>query len=194
MKKNILWALIALFAATFEVAAQNNSYNMVITMANGTTISIGPNEVKNISFNDGKVEMTGQTLNQLVERVEQLEPRMDKQDAYLQSQIDALAAYLSRISSCHCDANIFVKKTDIEELSSQVNTLKSRITSLYDRVEGLNIAVLDSAHSLRALVKDKEKSLRARYDELITTLESRIAVIEYFLSNEVKSATKKEDE
>lgn len=190
MKKNILWALIALFAATFEGAAQNNSYNMVITMANGTTISIGPNEVKNISFNDGKVEMTGQTLDKLVESVENLEERTKMQDA----QIDALSAYLSSISSCHCDANIFAKKTDIEGLSSQVDKQESRITSLYNRVEGLNIAVLDSAHSLRALVNDKEKSLRARYDERITTLESRIALIEDFLFNEVKSATKKEDE
>ena len=83
MKKNILWALIALFAATFEGAAQNNSYNMVITMANGTTISIGPNEVKNISFNDGKVEMTGQTLDQLVERVEAVEKRSPYDDTWI---------------------------------------------------------------------------------------------------------------
>jgi len=50
MKKNILIALFALLAVALNGNAQNNTYNMVIEMVNGSKITIGPNDVKNISF------------------------------------------------------------------------------------------------------------------------------------------------
>ena len=68
MKKNILIALFALLAVALNSNAQNNTYNMIIEMANGTKITIGPNDVKNISFNNGELVMTGEDINSLVEQ------------------------------------------------------------------------------------------------------------------------------
>ena len=56
MKKKIFLSLFAAFIMTLTANAQSeetNTYNMVITMANGNSITIGPNEIQNIAFNDG---------------------------------------------------------------------------------------------------------------------------------------------
>lgn len=77
MKKNILTALFALLTVALNSNAQNNTYNMVIEMANGTKINIGPNDVKNISFNNGELVMTGEDINSLVEKQNKTEERLD---------------------------------------------------------------------------------------------------------------------
>lgn len=82
MKKNILIALIALLAVALNGHAQNNTYNMVIEMVNGTKITIGPNDVKNISFNDGELVISGENINTLVEEHQRLWNSIDSLGAY----------------------------------------------------------------------------------------------------------------
>ena len=60
---------IALFASV-SMQAQENAYNMVIEMNNGTKITIGPNDVKNITFNDGELVVTGPSLQEWMQSVE----------------------------------------------------------------------------------------------------------------------------
>jgi len=97
MKKNILIALVALLAVALNGNAQNNTYNMVIEMANGTKITIGPNDVKNISFNNGELVMTGEDINTLVEQQNKTQERVDslaeEDDKHYQEGI-ALIYYL----------------------------------------------------------------------------------------------------
>lgn len=113
MKKNLLMALVALMAFALSGNAQNNTYNMVIEMANGTKITIGPNDVKNISFNDGELVMTGEDINTLVERQTKTEARvraieaqgdeiamrMQEYRAVLENEIDHLKAELAEVSA-----------------------------------------------------------------------------------------------
>ena len=77
MKKNFLIALFALMAVALNSNAQNNTYNMVIEMANGTKITIGPNDVKNISFNNGELVISGESINTLAEEQKHLQNRID---------------------------------------------------------------------------------------------------------------------
>lgn len=97
MKKNFLIALVALLAVALNGNAQNNTYNMVIEMANGTKITIGPNDVKNISFNNGELVMTGEDINTLVEQQNKTQERVDslaeEDDKHYQEGI-ALIYYL----------------------------------------------------------------------------------------------------
>ncbi len=113
MKKNLLTALVALMAFALSGNAQNNTYNMVIEMANGTKITIGPNDVKNISFNDGELVMTGEDINTLVERQSETEARvraikaqgdeiamrMQEYRAVLENEIARLKAELAEVSA-----------------------------------------------------------------------------------------------
>lgn len=69
MKKFFLMSLIAAFVMVLNVNAQDNTYNMVVKMLNGTEITIGPNEIENIFFNDGEIIVKGTKLEDLLKRL-----------------------------------------------------------------------------------------------------------------------------
>lgn len=118
MKKNILIALFALLAVALNSNAQNNTYNMVIEMANGTKITIGPNDVKNISFNNGELVITGENINTLVEQQSKADERIDSLATTNQAQLNALWAHLSTIQ--YELANRFYNKEEIDALLAKI--------------------------------------------------------------------------
>ncbi len=66
MKKHFILSLMAAVLMALNVNAQEeNTYSMVITLANGTSITIGPNEVSNISFNDGEITVSGAKIEEM---------------------------------------------------------------------------------------------------------------------------------
>ena len=70
MKKHFILSLMAAVLVALNVNAQEeNTYSMVITLANGTSITIGPNEVSNISFNDGEVTVSGAKIEEMVQNI-----------------------------------------------------------------------------------------------------------------------------
>ena len=81
MKKYFFLSLIAAFTMIFSANAQENTYNMVIKMANGNTITIGPNEIDNISFNDGAIVVSGAKIEELVNDVQAAKQKMDDLEA-----------------------------------------------------------------------------------------------------------------
>lgn len=61
MKKNILLAIVALMTSVCTFAQKE--YNMVITLNNGTTVTLGHNDIKEITFNDGEISISGNMVN-----------------------------------------------------------------------------------------------------------------------------------
>lgn len=61
--------LLTLFVAlmSFATQAQENSYNMVIEMTNGTKITLGPDDISSLTFNNGELTVTGLELGELIE-------------------------------------------------------------------------------------------------------------------------------
>lgn len=146
MKKNILIALVALLAIALNGNAQNNTYNMVIEMANGTKITIGPNDVRNISFNDGELVMTGEDINTLVEQQSKTEERIDslaKEDNYhhlyaatMIADLDyRLAEVIQR--SQETKDSLDQLKNNVEEIDDLFGYLKTQIQTLFDRLDSL---------------------------------------------------------
>ena len=118
-KKYIFLAtlLLGLFASENGLA-QNNTYNMVIEMTNGTKINIRSNDVRDISFNNGELVMTGEDLNSLVEQQKRMQASIDslswvtrdirslvEQQKRMQANIDSL----SRVTM----NSLLVKYTDL---------------------------------------------------------------------------------
>lgn len=62
MEKNILLAIVMMLMTTVNALAQKE-YNMVITLNNGTTVTLGHNDIKEITFNDGAVAISGNMVN-----------------------------------------------------------------------------------------------------------------------------------
>ena len=77
MKKFFILSLIATFVSVLSVSAQDNTYSMIIKMANGTTFTIGPNEVDSLWFNDGQVTVAGTNIVDLINSIAQLKYESD---------------------------------------------------------------------------------------------------------------------
>jgi len=91
MKKLMLSSLLAIL--TLAASAQTNTYAMVIEMQNGTKLTIGPNEVKNVTFNNGQLTVTGETIETLVgSAVNQAKEYTDQAAANLKGYIDLATA------------------------------------------------------------------------------------------------------
>lgn len=64
MKKFFSFTLISLFFAATTAFAQSEQkeYNMVITLQNGTTVTLGHNDIRDITFNDGEISISGNVV------------------------------------------------------------------------------------------------------------------------------------
>lgn len=83
MKKFFILSLIATFVSVLSVSAQDNTYSMVIKMANGTTFTIGPNEVDSLWFNDGQVTVAGTNIMDLVKKIAELKDENEATRAWV---------------------------------------------------------------------------------------------------------------
>ena len=64
MRKLLLLLLMPLAVPTAQ--AQSNDYNMVIELNNGTTITLGANEVRNLTFNGDALSISGNTIEDII--------------------------------------------------------------------------------------------------------------------------------
>lgn len=147
MKKLMLSSLLAIL--TLAASAQTNTYAMVIEMQNGTKLTIGPNEVKNVTFNNGQLTVTGETIETLVgSAVDQAKAYTDQAAANLKGYID-LAVALEQV------------KGSLSTLAATVDGNKSEAaSSLKAAVEGLQ-AQLAAA---KTLVENNDAAIRALID------------------------------
>jgi peptidoglycan hydrolase CwlO-like protein len=123
MKKNTFFAIVIMLMMSVSALAQSNSYNMVIEMANGTKINIGPNDVKNIYFKDGELVVSGENLEKLIqntnENMNQTTTELSILNARLQnveSRIDVLSNQSGGASS-----------DEIKNIQTQIASLKEVI-------------------------------------------------------------------
>ena len=160
MKKNTLFAIVAMLMMSVSALAQSNTYNMVIEMANGTKINIGPNDVKNIYFNDGELVVSGENIEKLVKtnRDEILK---------LQAQIDYLADALNKTQYGSA-------------IVDEIEALKAKIAYLENQTDGVNS---NEIKNLQAQINDMAAVLKKTQDgsatmDDIEALKAKIAYLE----------------
>lgn len=154
MKKIIILSLIATFVSVFSANAQENTYSIVIKMANGTTFTIGPNEVENITFNDGQVTVSGQNIEEMAARINYLEKvlnetaRIDDLEKVRYESEAKLQVLESKVERLHEDL-----LTRIADLESKVSFLFERwVPELQGRIEALE-QIVGTVKTTRPSVK-----------------------------------------
>jgi chromosome segregation ATPase len=162
MKKITMWA-IALFISAAPAVAQNNTFNMVITMANGTTITIGPNEVKNITFNEGQVVVSGENLDKIVALAGKSNER-----------IDSLGVVT--------DALRYLSVDGIESMKKNHADLMARIVALEDYVQNLGQSVgggsTEEIERLQEQIVMLEAQMKAEIKEYQAYTKTMVAQVE----------------
>lgn len=143
MKKNFLLAMVVMLMTAVSSFAQKE-YNMVITLSNGTTVTLGHNDIKEITFNDGEVAISGNMVNtidslakvsqDLEYRIKEVEERSMKMSYDLLTRTDALNQQVD-INMANTKAALQNANELIKQQSDEIKVLNARIDVLKTLIE-----------------------------------------------------------
>ena len=183
MKKNFLIALFALMAVALNSNAQNNTYNMVIEMANGTKITIGPNDVKNISFNNGELVISGESINTLAEEQKHLQNRIDSIYYMLLERIEYLQykmMYRDSILLERIEYLQYIMEAKIDSLMAGITRGNGATRNLIKNAANQNVGTLNNSviqNNLADIDGDNNERTKG-LENYITKLLVRIEALE----------------
>ena len=143
MKKNFLLTMVVMLMTAVSSFAQKE-YNMVITLSNGTTVTLGHNDIKEITFNDGEVAISGNMVNtidslakvsqDLEYRIKEVEERSMKMSYDLLTRTDALNQQVD-INMANTKAALQNANELIKQQSDEIKVLNARIEILETLIE-----------------------------------------------------------
>lgn len=144
MKKNILIAIIlCVFNSVTAFAQTEKEYSMIISLQNGSTITLGHNDIKNITFTGDKINAEGN----VVTTIEELKNRMEENYKINQVQEARLNKHeenLGTLDVRNAETREVVKENQlrIEENQARTAYQESRIKDLETMVQDMK-AMLD---------------------------------------------------
>lgn len=156
MKKNILIAIIlCVFNSVAAFAQTEKEYSMIISLQNGSTVTLGHNDIKNITFTGDKINAEGN----VVTTIEELKNRMEenyKMNLDQESRLDMHEDYLRTQDAKNAETREFVKENQqrIEENQKKAEYLESRIMELQVRIDVL-LAELDKQNAKISELENK---------------------------------------
>lgn len=144
MKKNILIAIVlCVFNSVAAFAQTEKEYSMIISLQNGSTVTLGHNDIKNITFTGDKINAEGNvvtTIEELKNRIEENYKINLDQESRLYKHED----YLTTLDVRNAETREVVKENQyrIEENQKRADYLESRIKDLETMVQDMK-AMLD---------------------------------------------------
>lgn len=138
MKKHLFTTLaVAVLMAIGAHAQSDNTYNMVIEMTNGMKFTIGPNDIQNISFNEGQITISGTGLQQLLEANEQLKNALEATNQKVSTVSEQNAENSKQTAELVEFAKTASQQADV--LARTTNDLSAELDSLARVVAGLAV-------------------------------------------------------
>lgn len=166
MKKIIIMSLLATLVSVFTATAQENTYSIVVKMQNGTVLTIGPNEADSIYFKEGKLNVSGQSIEDI-----------QKQIAQLQNDITAIAKLTQDV---HVRANdnsnrLGQSEKDIKTLSEISNALNADLTNVKKNVEQVMAVAYSNNERIKNLEEDNAvfKAKIEQLEAIVNELQSK---------------------
>lgn len=144
MKKNILIAIIlCVFNSVAAFAQTEKEYSMIISLQNGSTVTLGHNDIKNITFTGDKINAEGNvvtTIEELKNRIEENYKINKDQEARLYKHED----YLNTLYVRNAETRLGMEENQhkIEENQARTAYQESRIKDLETMVQDMK-AMLD---------------------------------------------------
>lgn len=171
MKKNFLLAMVVMLMTAVSSFAQKE-YNMVITLSNGTTVTLGHNDIKEITFNDGEVAISGNmvnTIDSLAQVSKNLEQRTKEVEAMSMGMYHELLNRTEMLNQ-QVEAKMDVTNARIEELKS---TLKNNIATAETEIAETSARVANT----EAVLQNANEMIKLQSEE-INALNAKIAILE----------------
>ena len=132
MKKNFLLAMVVMLMTAVSSFAQKE-YNMVITLSNGTTVTLGHNDIKEITFNDGEVAISGNMVN-TIDSLAQVTRDLDNKFRYnFQQNVDQ-DERIKELANATADGFVELGTT----IDTKINNLATAVDENYAVVVNTN--------------------------------------------------------
>ena len=170
MKKNIFIALVAFVFSSLSVFAQSEKeYSMVISLQNGTTVTLGHNDVKNITFTGDNVAAEGNVVNSIEElqkAVQIVEGETKTELANLAARVAAgeelIADNRNMIEAVHTEARNQSEELQARlkyvEVTAEEKTEQAKM-EMQDRVEMTKEDLLKEIYELKSAVDNLQKQI-----------------------------------
>lgn len=173
MKKFILASAFALMATPALFAQSSNTYSMQIELKDGTKITLGPNDLKNITFVDGVIKIEGNTIEELrssIAKAEANTKNMVEEQRYnvealkqkasdLQAMIDYLSDKVAKLENAGGGSG---NTEDITALQAAIATLQSELAKLQSSEMATKTDVAatnEKINNVQAMVKATEAAI-----------------------------------
>lgn len=156
MKKNILIAIIlCVFNSVAAFAQTEKEYSMIISLQNGSTVTLGHNDIKNITFTGDKINAEGNvvtTIEALKNSIEENYKMNDDQQARLYKHED----YLNTLDVRNAETRLGVEENQhkIEENQARTAYQESRIKDLETMVQDMK-AMLEKQNAKISELENK---------------------------------------
>ena len=177
MKKNFLLAMVVMLMTAVSSFAQKE-YNMVITLSNGTTVTLGHNDIKEITFNDGEVAISGNMVNtidslaqvsqNLEDHIKEVQARSMEMSYELLNRTEVLNQQVE-VNKTETKARIEDSNTNIAALKNNIASAETEIAETHARVANTE-AALQNANELIKQQSDEINALNARIEILETLI------------------------
>lgn len=119
MKKNILIAIVlCVFNSVAAFAQTEKEYSMIISLQNGSTVTLGHNDIKNITFTGDKINAEGNvvtTIEELKNMITENYVRNKDQEAKLDMHDESLRNLedVTKSTQVRCEENL--KRTEVNK-------------------------------------------------------------------------------
>lgn len=150
MKKNILIAIVlCVFNSVAAFAQTEKEYSMIISLQNGSTVTLGHNDIKNITFTGDKINAEGN----VVTTIEELKKMIMANSAYIQDQEAKLKMHdeslrnledVTKSTQVRCEENL--KRTEVNQ--TNIAYLKSTIQDMQAMLKEQNAKISELANKL----------------------------------------------
>lgn len=156
MKKNILIAIIlCVFNSVAAFAQTEKEYSMIISLQNGSTVTLGHNDIKNITFTGDKINAEGNVVTTIEEFKNRIEENY-KINLDQESRLYKHEDYLTTLDVRNAETREVVKENQyrIEENQKRADYLESRIKDLETMVQDMK-AMLEKQNAKISELENK---------------------------------------
>ncbi|WOF98305.1 hypothetical protein RJT12_06050 [Segatella copri] len=150
MKKNILIAIVlCVFNSVAAFAQTEKEYSMIISLQNGSTVTLGHNDIKNITFTGDKINAEGNvvtTIEELKKVITMNDVRIQDQEAKLKMHDESLRNLedVTKSTQVRCEENL--KRTEVNQ--TNIAYLKSTIQDMQAMLKEQNAKISELANKL----------------------------------------------
>ena len=157
MKKNILIAsILCVFNSVAAFAQTEKEYSMIISLQNGSTVTLGHNDIKNITFTGDKINAEGNVVTTIEElknmimenyvRNKDQEAKLDMHDDYLRNLED-----VTKSTQVRSEENL--KRTEKNQartvyLESTIKDLQTMVQDMQAMLEKQNAKISELENKL----------------------------------------------